>query len=82
MSRWIKKGVLHLDPKEFGGGIRIKMREKERKKRKKRERKEKEKLRGNEVQHLLISSVRTSKRFDGSGSELDYAPRGRGSLIL
>ena len=34
------------------------------------------------TQHLLVSSVRTIKRFDGTRSELDCAPRGRGSLIL
>ena len=47
-----------------------------------KERKEKEKGRGKEVQHLLVSSVRTRKRFDGSGSELDCAPRDRASLLL
>ena len=61
VSRWIKKGVLHLDQKEFDGGRRRKMRENVERK----ERKEKGKGRGNEVQHLLVSSVRTSKRFDG-----------------
>ena len=78
MSSWIKRGVLHLDQKEFGRGRMRKGREKI----ERRERKEKEKGRGKEVQHLPVSSVRTSKRFDGSGSELDYAPRGRGSLLL
>ena len=62
MSRWIKKGVLHLDQKEFGGREKIE----------RRERKEKENGRGNEVQHLLVSSVRTSKSFDELGSELDW----------
>ena len=78
MLSWIKKSVLHLDQKEFGGGRMRKGREKI----EIRERKEKEKGRQNEVQHLLVSSVRTSKRFDGSGSDLDCAPRGRGSLLL
>ena len=75
VSRW--KGVLHLDQKEFGGGRMRKGREKI-----ERREKEKEKGRENEVQHLLVSSVRTSKRFDGSGSELNCALRGRGSLLL
>ena len=78
VSSWIKKGVLHLDEKEFRGGRMKKGREKI----ERRERREKEKGRGKKVQHLLVSSVRTSKRFDGSGSKLDCAPRGRGSLIL
>ena len=46
------------------------------------EKKGKEKGKGKEVQHLLVSSVQTSRRFDGSGSELDYALKGRGSLLL
>ena len=78
MSSWIKKGVLRLDQKEFGGG-RIR-KGKERIER--RERKEKEKGKGKEVQHLLVSSVRTIKRFNGPGSKLDCASRGRGSLLL
>ena len=42
VSRWIKKGVLHLDQKEFGGGRRRKMREKiERRERKERKMKRK-----------------------------------------
>ena len=57
LSSWIKKGVLHVDQKEFGGGRRRKMREKI----ERRERKEKEKGRGKEVQHLLVFSVRTSE---------------------
>ena len=39
MSSWIKKGVLHLDQKDFGGREKIE----------RRERKEKEKGRGKEV---------------------------------
>ena len=62
---------------EFDGG-----RKKETEKIERRERKEKEKGREKEVQHLLVSYVRTSKRFDGSGSEPGCAPRGRGSLLL
>ena len=58
VSRCIKKGVLHLDQKEFSGGRN--------KNEEKRWKEEKEKGRGREVQHLLVSSVRTSKRFDGS----------------
>ena len=54
------------------------IRDRKRKKRKKREKK----WRGKEVQHLLVFGVRTSKRFDGSGSELDCALRGKGSLLL
>ena len=69
----MKKGVLHLDQKEFGGGRMRKGRENI----ERRERKEKEKGRGKEVQHLLVSSVQTSKRFDRIGSDLHCAPRGR-----
>ena len=78
MSRWIKKGVLHLDQKKFDGGRKRKEREKIERK----ERKDKDKGRRNEVQHLLVSIVRTSKKFNGLGSELDCASRGKGSLLL
>ena len=60
VSRRIKKGVLHLDQKEFGRGRK----EKEEKREKEEKEKGKEKGRGKEVQHLLVSSVRTSKRLD------------------
>ena len=39
VSSWIKKGVLHLDQKEFSGRVKIE----------RRERKEKEKGKGKEV---------------------------------
>ena len=49
---------------------------------KRKERKEKEKRSGKEVQHLLVSSIQTRKRFDGLGNELNCAPRGKGSLLF
>ena len=57
VSRWIKKCVLHLDQKEFGGGRMKKGREKiERRERKRR---------GKDVQLLLVSSVQTARGSTG-----------------
>ena len=62
-------------------GRRREGKEKDRKKIKKKERKRKEKGRkgGPSSTSLQCSN---SKRFNRSGSELVYAPRGRGSLLL
>ena len=71
----IEKGVLHLDQSEFVGM---------RKEREEIERKEKEwkgkKIRGGPF-FYWFSSIRTA-RVRRSRSELDYAPKGNGSLLL
>ena len=73
----IEKGVLHLDQNELVG-------ENERRKRKNRKkikkRKGKRVRKGDPASTVLQHS--NNKRFDGSGSELVYAPRGRGSPLL
>ena len=48
----IEKGVLHLDQNEFVG---------ENERRKGNEKKKRKKRGGKEVQHLLVSSVRTTR---------------------
>ena len=71
VSSWTKKGVLHLDQKDFGG-------ERMRKGREKIEKKENEE--GSPI-FYWYSNVRTA-RVRRLRRELDYAPRGRGSLLL
>ena len=69
----IEKGVLHLDQNEFVGENE-KMRRKDRKRERKKGRK------GDPAPTGLQCS--NNKNFDGSRSDLVYAPRGRGSLLL
>ena len=61
VSSWIKKGVLHLDQKEFGGG----------KDNKKGERKERKKEK--EVQFSTSIPAFEQQEFDGLRSEMDCA---------
>ena len=69
-----KKGVLHLDQKEFDGGRMRKGREKIERRERKRERKG-----GATSTDLQCSNKQEVQRLR---SELGCTPRGRGSLLL